>query len=167
MTTLAYGAHTFVGPTFLPSAGASEVARFASDSRTRRFVEYFRTARGQRLFVDPRQALDEQLTTADAMAAAGEAYPPSGAALQEAHSLIDSLPESFVRPAPYVEPSGAISFEWDFGKDRYAILAVKGTGVLEYSVATRPGERQWGVRNFSGRVDEDSLRILAQIGAAG
>lgn len=167
MTTLAYRTNAFAGTAFAPSAGVSEWARRASESSTRRFLEYFRTARGQRLFVDPRQALDEQLTTADEMAAAGEAYAPSGAALQEAHSLIDSLPESFARPAPYVEPSGAISFEWDFGRDRYAILAVKGTGVLEFSAATGPGERQWGIRNFGGRIDESSLRILAEIGAAG
>ena len=166
MTTLAYRDSSFFGNVFSPSTGASECARRGSELGARRFLDYVRTARGQLLFADPRQALAKQLRDIEESVAAGEARTPSGAAVQEAHALIDSLPETLARPQPHVEPSGAISFEWDYGKDRYVILAVKGTGVLEYSVAMGPGDRQWGVRNFGGRIDEASIRLLVEIGVA-
>lgn len=167
MTTLTLSPYPFSAAALSVSGGVSEVARAVADGRRRRLLDYFRTVRGQRLFLDPRRVLEEQLASADEMASAGEAFRPSGAALQEAHALIDSLPESLVRPSPWIEPSGAISFEWDFGRDRFAILAVKGTGVLEFSIATAPGERQWGVRNFSGHLDSSVLKLLAEVGAVG
>ncbi len=103
MTTLTCRAPSFFGNVFSPSTGSSELARRASDLGARRFFDYLRTARGQRLFVDLHQVLAEQVSGAEESVAAGEADAPSGSVLQEAHALIDSLPESLARPAPHVE----------------------------------------------------------------
>ena len=149
------------------SAGVSEVAAQLAESMRQVFGEYLRTARGQGLFASPSEELSTSIAEARNLAAIGEGNSPSAAALKEAHELLDSLPEAFARPVPTVEPSGAIGFEWDMGADKFLILALKGTGVLEFSVGTAPGERSWGVKNFAGRLDSQTLRVLAELGGRG
>lgn len=153
----------YLGPA-APSASATDVSKFASGALSR-LQTFVRTATGQRLHVQPLGALAEEVAVANQAAAIGEANVPSAAALREAHTFLDSLPDSILRPVPLVEPSGAIAFEWDFAPNRYLILAVKGTGVLEFSAATGAGRRTWGVTNFTGGLDDATLRMLLEVGA--
>lgn len=163
MTTLAASWAGFRQPP-QRSGAVSDAARAVFAASASALASYLRTARGQELSAVPKGKLDERLAMASEMAAIGEGQMPVAAAVAEAHALIDSLPEALNRPAPVVEPSGAIAFEWDLDPDHYAILAVKGTGVLEYSIATAPGERHWGYAPFTGRLSADLLKRLAALG---
>jgi len=147
------------------SSGASDLARAMAERTKSAFADYLRTARGQHLFDGAKSELAASLVDARELASMGEGVAPSAAALKEAHDLIDSLPESFARPRVGIEPSGAIGFEWDFGPGRFAILALKGTGVLECSFSDGPGDETWGNKNFAGALDARTLRTLAELGA--
>ena len=164
MTAIAFDSRSYSGSN-RQSSGVSDVAAAIAAATLGRLSEYRRTARGQSLFVNPAGELSVSLAEANELALVDEATRPSAATLKEAHELLDSLPEAFRRPLPVIEPSGAIGFEWDLGSERFAILALKGIGVLEFSVATGPGEREWGVRSFAGRLDARTLRTLAELGA--
>jgi hypothetical protein len=125
--------------------------------------EGMRTARGQAAVLPSHSALAESYREAVSLVPSGEQLPPSPAALREAFNLLEALPSWCIAPTPIVEPSGAVSFEWDLGPGRWLVLAVKGTGAIEHSAMLGLGNEQYGTRSFTGRLGKHELGLLAEL----
>lgn len=145
------------------SAGVSETADYLRAQVKRALFDNVRTASGQNLVLPVNDSLDESYREAVSLAATGEQALPSPAALREAHELLAALPHWCSPPAALVEPSGAIAFEWDSGPHRWLILALRGTGTIEYSAVLGLGVEKWGVGNFAGNLGGDELELLSRV----
>lgn len=146
------------------SAGVSEAAERVAGQLKRVFMDGMRTASGQSVVLPVHAALREGYEEAMRLAPHGEQALPSPGAIREADELLAALPQWCVAPTnSVVEPSGAISFEWDLGPNRWVALAVKGTGTIEHSAMLGLGNEQWGTRNFAGTLDSHGLRLLSEL----
>lgn len=145
------------------TSGVSGVASFLEAQFKRLAFEKMRTARGQAAVLPSHSGLAESYREAKSLANSGEQVVPSPATLSEAFQFLEALPSWCEPPTPIVEPSGAISFEWDFGPGRWLVLAIKGTGAIEHSAMLGLGNEQYGTRNFAGRLGKHELGLLAEV----
>ena len=88
---------------------------------------------------------------------------PSQAAIEEATALLRGLPAWVPPPFAVVEPSRAIGLEWDLGPDRFFVLAVDGTGRLEYSAILGPENDHFRATPLSAGVPKQALDLLAEL----
>ena len=145
------------------SSGVSEAAQSVAGQFKRVLMDGMRTAIGQSVVMPVHTALREGYEEAMRLVPHGDQAMPSLGAIREAEELLAALPNWCVAPNPVVEPSGAITFEWDLGPNRWLALAVKGTGTLEHSAMLGLGNEQWGTRNFAGSLDAHSLKLLSDL----
>lgn len=145
------------------SAGVSEAAGRVAGQLKSVFMDAMRTASGQAFVLHIHAALHEAYEEAIRLAPHGDQALPSPSAMREADELLAALPQWCVAPNPVVEPSGAITFEWDLGPHRWLALAVKGTGTVEHSAMLGLGNEQWGTRNFAGALDSHGLKLLSEL----
>jgi hypothetical protein len=100
----------------------------------------------------------------DAIGEADAEYAaPNQAALKQAQTLIESLPLATVAPTPLFEPSGAIALEWDVGAGRFFVVALDGSGHIDYSAILGPGDEHSGRVPFKGRLPERAATLLAEL----
>lgn len=85
------------------------------------------------------------------------------AALKQAQTLIESLPLATVAPTPLFEPSGAIALEWDVGAGRFFVVALDGSGHIDYSAILGPSDEHSGRVPFKGRLPERAATLLAEL----
>ena len=79
--------------------------------------------------------------------------------------MLEALPTWCAVPAPMIEPSGAIAFEWDLGPHRWLVFALKGIGTIEHSAMIGRGVELHGTTNFTGSLgkrERDLLQDLMQ-----
>lgn len=145
------------------SAGVSEAAERVAEQLKRVFMDAMRTASGQAVVLPIHAALREGYEEAMKLAPHGDQALPSPSAIREADELLAALPQWCAAPNPVVEPSGAITFEWDLGPNRWLAFAVKGTGTIEHSAMLGLGNEQWGTRNFAGALDANGLTLLSEL----
>lgn len=132
------------------SAGVSDTAGHLASQLKRVFLDSVRTASGQTVILPTHTALREGYKEAAEQAQHGNQALPTPAAMREAHEFLAALPQWCAVPAPIIELSGAIAFEWDLGPFRWLVFALKGTGTIEHSAMLGIGNGQWGTRNFAG-----------------
>ncbi|MGI0034943.1 MAG: hypothetical protein ACRD98_03625 [Nitrososphaera sp.] len=130
---------------------------------TRVFLDSVRTASGQAVILPTQSALTEGYREAKEQARFGEQMLPSPAAMREANELLAVLPQWCVAPNPTIEPSGSIAFEWDMGPNRWLVLALRGTGTIEYSAVLGFGNERWGTTNFAGNLGRHELVLLTEL----
>lgn len=146
------------------SAGVSETAEKLASQLKRVFLDGVRTASGQVVLLPTHTALREGYKEAAEQARHGDHQAlPTPAAMREAHELLAALPQWCAVPAPIIEPSGAIAFEWDLGPDRWLVFALKGTGTIEHSAMLGTGNEQWGTRNFAGTLGRHESALLSEL----
>ena len=145
------------------TGGVSGAAGYLAAQFRRLALEKMRTARGQAAVLPSHAALVDGYLEAQSLVPSGEQVLPTSAALNEAVQLLEALPSWCAPPSPIIEPSGAISFEWDLGPGRWLVLAVKGTGAIEHSAMLGLGNEQYGTRNFTGRLGKHELKLLAEL----
>jgi hypothetical protein len=88
---------------------------------------------------------------------------PNPAALKQAQTLIESLPLTTGAPTPLFERSGAIALEWDVGAGRFFVVALDGSGHIDYSAILGPGDEHSGRVPFKGRLPERAATLLAEL----
>ena len=146
------------------SAGVSETAHHLAVEFKKVFLDVMRTASGQAVIVPAGRALSEGYSEAVRVAdGVDDQAVPTPAAMHEAHELLRALPQWCVAPSPFVEPSGAIAFEWDLGPNRWLVLALNGTGRIEHSAMLGMGNEQSGTRNFSGTLGGHEMALLSEL----
>jgi hypothetical protein len=144
------------------SAGVSEFAVRINDELKRTYQDLLRTAIGHQRLSDPLAELAAGYEESHTLGDSDERVMPSASAYNEAVELLGSLP-SWVPPIPVMEPSGAIGFEWDFGRNRFFVLAVDGTGRIEYSAILGTGDDHHGTTNFAGAAPRRALDLLVEL----
>lgn len=147
------------GPTF----GASQIAGRLLQRATQFFEDAARSALGATRWSDPLARLFQGYEESRLLASGGEYRTPSLVAVREAMDLIESLPSWVPTPTPLMEPSGAIALEWEFGRGRFFVLAVDGTGRVEYSAILGLGDEHFGVANFAGIMPRHAQTLLAEL----
>jgi len=123
------------------------------------------TTTGQRPGVAALPALSDSYREAEVQSVHGGQSLPVPAAMREAAALLEALPTWCAVPAPMIEPSGAIAFEWDLGPHRWLVFALKGIGTIEHSAMIGRGVELHGTANFTGSLgkrERDLLRDLMQ-----
>ena len=80
--------------------------------------------------------------------------------MREAAALLEALPTWCAVPAPLIEPSGAIAFEWDLGPHRWLVFALKGIGTIEHSAMIGRGVELHGTTNFTGSLGKRERDLL-------
>lgn len=143
--------------------GASEMAGQLLQRVTQFFNDAARSALGATRWNDPLEKLFHSYEESCVLASRGEYRAPSPWAVLEAMDLIESLPTWAPTPTPLMEPSGAISLEWEFDRGRFFVLAVDGTGRIEYSAIVGLGDERFGVGNFSGAIPRHAQTLLAEL----
>jgi len=114
-------------------------------------------------FTETVQQLEAQLRESLALGTDKERVMPRQSALREAVELLAQLPAWAPPPHPVIEPTGAIGLEWDLGADRFFVLAVDGTGRIEYSAILGPGEDHYGTTLLSNSVPKRALDLLSEL----
>lgn len=147
----------------VPTFGASQVAERLLERATQFVEEAARSALGATRWSDPLVQLINGYEESRSLAGSGEYRLPSLAALGEAKELIESLPSWAPTPTPLMEPSGAIALEWDVGRGRFFVLAVDGTGRIEYSAILGLGDEHFGITNFTGTMPRHAQTFLAEL----
>ena len=145
------------------SAGVSQAAEYLASQLRQVALDAVRTASGQAAILPTLMALIEQQREAETLARQGHQALPNPAAMREAHELLTALPQWCIAPRPVIEPSGAIAFEWDLGLNRWLVLALKGTGVIEHSSMLGLGNEQSGTRNFAGTLGRHEVALLSEL----
>jgi hypothetical protein len=146
------------------SAGVSDTAEHLASQLKRVFLDTVRTASGQAVILPAQSSLSAGYKEATRLATGGdEQVVPTSAAMREADELLTALPQWCIAPAPTVEPSGAIAFEWDLGPSRWLVLALKGTGMIEYSAILGLGNEMHGTRNFAGTLGRHEIALLSEL----
>lgn len=145
------------------SAGVSGAAEYLASQLKRVVLDRVRTASGQAVVLATHAALSEGYKEAKELVDHGDQTLPTPAAMREAHELLEALPHWCVAPAPMIEPSGAIAFEWDLGPNRWLVFALKGTGTIEHSAMLGLGNEQWGTRNFAGTLGRHESALLSEL----
>lgn len=74
-----------------------------------------------------------------------------------------TLPDWVPMPTPLMESTGVIAFEWDFGPGRFFVLALNGTGKLEYSAIFGINDERFGVMSFAGVFPVGARLLLAEM----
>ena len=143
------------------SAGVSVAAGHMATQLKRVYLDTVRTASGQAVVLPVQAALSAGYQEARRLAESGEQASPTSAAMREADELLSALPQWCVAPAPTVEPSGAIVFDWDLGPSRWLVLALKGTGTIEHSAMIGLGNELHGTRSFSGALGRHEMALLS------
>ena len=123
----------------------------------------WRTASGQSPGLTVLPALSDRYREAAMDSVHGDQSLPAPAAMHEADLLLGALPTWCAAPAPLIEPSGAIAFEWDMGPNRWLVLALKGTGTLEHSAILGQGIELHGTTNFSGSLGKRERDLLLEL----
>lgn len=118
-------------------------------------------------FATPAELLVEALIDAAKFAfqAPGEQLVPSADTQREAIKLLRMLPPDIDIPEPVIEPSGAISWSWDRGRDGFLILAVDGKGRVQRS-ALIDGDESWNTTPLSDSLQAEELALLARFRVA-
>ena len=147
------------GPTF----GASQIAGRLLQQAAQFVEDTARSALGGTRWNDPLARLVESYEESRTLAGRGDYELPSLAAIDEAIALIASLPSWMPMPTPLMEPNGAIGLEWDFGPGRFFVLAVDGTGRIEYSAILGFGDEHHGIANFSGAMPRHAQTLLFEL----
>ena len=145
------------------SAGVSDAAEHLAEQLRQVLLDTVRTVSGQSVFLPVHAALSESYQEAQVLAPHGHQALPTSSALREAHELLTALPHWCVPPEPGIEPSGAISFEWNLGPHRWLVFALKGIGTIEYSAMLGLGNEQWGTRNFAGTLGQHEFTLLSEL----
>lgn len=143
--------------------GASQIAGHLLQRAAQFFDDAARSAVGATRWNDPLAKLFHSYEESRLLASRGEYRAPSLWAVREAVDLIESLPTWAPTPTPLMEPSGAIALEWEFGRGRFFVLAVDGTGRIEYSAILGLGDEHFGVANFSGGIPRHAQTLLAEL----
>lgn len=154
--------HYGLGPSSV-SAGVSGAAEHLALQLKRLFLDTVRTASGQAAILPAHAALSAGYEEAEKLVSTREQALPTPAAMREAHEFLAALPQWCIAPVPTVEPSGAIAFEWDLGSNRWLVLALKGTGMIEHSAMLGLGNEQSGTRNFAGALGRHELGLLSEL----
>lgn len=156
------GQHLGLGTSSI-SAGVSDAAGHLASQLKRVVFDSIRTASGQAVLLATHAALRDSYKEAEQHARLGEQELPTPSALREAEELLAALPHWCVAPVPTIEPSGAISFEWDLAPNRWLVFALKGTGTIEHSAMLGLGNEQCGTRNFAGTLGRHESALLAEL----
>lgn len=161
--TLASPGHPFGYRSASISAGVSGAAEHLAAQLKSVFLDSVRSASGQSVILPTVTALTQGYREAVEQAHSAEQDYPTPAAMREAHELLAALPQWSPAPGATVEPSGAIAFEWDLGPHRWLVLALKGTGTIEYSAMLGLGNEDYGTRNFAGTLGRHELALLSEL----
>jgi hypothetical protein len=165
MTTAVFrgGPHGGFGSRKTPTFGAGQIAGRLLEVGRQFFEDAARSAMGSIRWSDPLVQLFQSYDETRTLAGNGEYRLPSPAAVREAIELIESLPSWAPPPTPVMEPSGAIALEWELGHGRFFVLAVDGTGRIEYSAILGLGDENFGVVNFAGRIPPRAQALLVEL----
>lgn len=162
--TLTSSGRQFGFATSSVSAGVSDAAEHLASQLKQVFLDSVRTARGQSVILPAQAALSTGYQEAGRVASSGDdQILPSSAAMLEADEFLTALPQWCVSPAPIIEPSGAIAFEWDLGPGRWLVFALKGTGTIEHSAMLGLGNELYGTRNFAGTLGRHEISLLSDL----
>ena len=114
-------------------------------------------------FETPAELLVDALFEAAVFAshAPSEQQVPSADTQREAIKLLRMLPSDVDMPGPVIEPSGAISWNWERGSDEVLILAVDGKGRVQRS-AIFDGEESWDTTPLAESLQAEDLALLAR-----
>jgi len=93
----------------------------------------------------------------------GDFVAPTETAIIEAETLIKSMPSWMPVPHPVMEHDGAIGLQWDVGRGRFFVVAVDGTGHVEYSAILGFGKEHSGRTTFTGRMPDEATSLLAKL----
>lgn len=111
------------------NASATDNSLFGDATGTTSAVEHQRKGVPLTALYD---AFDDAL---DAANEGDEQARPTAESFREADHILDILPPGGPSPEPVVEPSGAIAWVWDYPEIGFLVLAVNGTGRLQWSAA--------------------------------
>lgn len=81
-------------------------------------------------------------------------------ALTEAETLLASIPLGDDLPEARFEEDGSIGLEWDIGPGRFFLMALDGTGRLEYSIIRGPDDETYGRIPFRGTLPALAIEAL-------
>jgi len=62
-----------------------------------------------------------------------------------------------------MEHNGAIALEWNVGEGRFFVVAVDGTGRVEYSAILGIDGEHYGRTNFTGAIPAKAEALLARL----
>jgi hypothetical protein len=145
-----------------PSAGTSEVARRLRTKFVAIIEDAARSATGEQRISSPIAQLLAGAKESRELSQHGEISAPTEGAIREAISLIESLPAWAPAPTPILEHDGAIGLEWEVGPGRFFLVAVDGTGRVEYSAILGVEGEYYGTTNFTGAMPGDAEALLAR-----
>ena len=163
MTTIAMPQFGSLGNSRVPSAGTSTAAGYVQQEVFRIIRDAVRSATGEGRFGNPIADLLEAAEESRELARYGDVVPPTQGAINEAITLIESLPAWAPPPTPIMEHDGAIGLEWNVGAGRFFVLAVDGTGRAEYSAILGIQGEHYGTTNFTGALPVDAQPLLARL----
>lgn len=144
------------------SGGVSAAADVISRALAQRVAQVAQSAIGHIRLGAPItqlwQARDESL----ALAQYDQVVAPNETAMSEALTLIRSLPAWAPLPRPLVESDGAIALDWELDHPKFFVVALDGTGRLEYSAVIDIGDEHYGSTVFHGDLPDVPAMLLAR-----
>lgn len=85
--------------------------------------------------------------------------------VDEALTLLNTLPQAFNSPEITPEPNGAMAFEWRSKASRILVVSVSGKGIIEYAALSGPNSFTHGRNAFAGELPDVVFRLLEAVRA--
>ena len=92
-----------------------------------------------------------------------DAAPISTAAISEAGLFLSILPSMLPLPEIVPEPTGALGFEWNFGKNKVFAVSVKGNHSIAYAGLLGAGSKISGIEVYSESIPSIIIESIQRV----